>query len=346
MIQFKCPNCAKVFRVDDSLAGKHAKCPGCGQRIAVPGVPAPPSSASAQPPSQSVPKAPTIGGLPQILPSPPPAASQRALPTSNNLAARPTLPSSQARSAPPGRSRKAEPSPAIGQAQCPAPYRAPIPQPSHSGLAQNGAPPPIERPLTPARIADTPNTNPNGGSIQARLIDLAGRVQCLQGQARIARRQRARSFARQWWVYFGLLYLPVSRFFRGAPVAVFGWPWAVVLIGTTFVGAILILATSSWLATLAASCAAAIVLYCLLYLPPDSELAKITQGLRYEATELTSQRKSATEQWTHLLADLAESKQRYRALSAKLAEAERRRQSANPRGSPGYQDGLHRGLRC
>ena len=36
MIQFKCARCAKAFRVDDSYAGKHAKCSGCGQEIVVP----------------------------------------------------------------------------------------------------------------------------------------------------------------------------------------------------------------------------------------------------------------------------------------------------------------------
>ncbi len=36
MIQFKCPGCGKAFRVDDSLAGKHAKCNACGQRFVVP----------------------------------------------------------------------------------------------------------------------------------------------------------------------------------------------------------------------------------------------------------------------------------------------------------------------
>jgi DNA-directed RNA polymerase subunit RPC12/RpoP len=36
MIQFKCPGCGKAFRVDDSAAGKHAKCQACGQNIRVP----------------------------------------------------------------------------------------------------------------------------------------------------------------------------------------------------------------------------------------------------------------------------------------------------------------------
>ncbi len=41
MIQFKCPHCAKAFRVDDSYAGKQTKCAGCGQRITVPPLPPP-----------------------------------------------------------------------------------------------------------------------------------------------------------------------------------------------------------------------------------------------------------------------------------------------------------------
>ena len=43
MIQFKCPHCEKAFRLNDSYAGKSAKCAGCGQRIMVPGVRAPPA---------------------------------------------------------------------------------------------------------------------------------------------------------------------------------------------------------------------------------------------------------------------------------------------------------------
>ena len=41
MIQFKCPHCAKAFRVEDSYAGKSAKCAGCGKRITVPPLPLP-----------------------------------------------------------------------------------------------------------------------------------------------------------------------------------------------------------------------------------------------------------------------------------------------------------------
>ena len=47
MIQFKCPHCAHPFRVDDSYAGKHAKC-SCGQRITVPGAAQPPTTQPVQ----------------------------------------------------------------------------------------------------------------------------------------------------------------------------------------------------------------------------------------------------------------------------------------------------------
>jgi DNA-directed RNA polymerase subunit RPC12/RpoP len=36
MIEFKCPDCAKQIRVKPDLAGRTGKCPGCGQKIAVP----------------------------------------------------------------------------------------------------------------------------------------------------------------------------------------------------------------------------------------------------------------------------------------------------------------------
>jgi len=42
VIQFSCPGCGKAFRVDDSSAGKHAKCRACGQRMQVPAAEPPP----------------------------------------------------------------------------------------------------------------------------------------------------------------------------------------------------------------------------------------------------------------------------------------------------------------
>ncbi|MEI8373942.1 MAG: DUF4282 domain-containing protein [Planctomycetota bacterium] len=51
MLQFNCPSCRKAFRVEDSFAGKLAKC-SCGQQIAVPGVSVPQSSATARLPDQ------------------------------------------------------------------------------------------------------------------------------------------------------------------------------------------------------------------------------------------------------------------------------------------------------
>ncbi len=37
MIKFACPGCGKTFRVDNALAGRHARCRACGTRIQVPG---------------------------------------------------------------------------------------------------------------------------------------------------------------------------------------------------------------------------------------------------------------------------------------------------------------------
>lgn len=54
MIQFTCPSCGKIFRVDDSFANKHAKC-ACGQQISVPGMSSPPSLTASRLPEQASP---------------------------------------------------------------------------------------------------------------------------------------------------------------------------------------------------------------------------------------------------------------------------------------------------
>lgn len=62
-ISFSCMNCAKKYKVDDSLAGKTAKCQGCGQPIKIPQSTTP-QVASAQPKkvaSKSVPGAKEFG---------------------------------------------------------------------------------------------------------------------------------------------------------------------------------------------------------------------------------------------------------------------------------------------
>ena len=35
-IRFTCPNCTKTIKADASFAGKHAKCPNCATKVAVP----------------------------------------------------------------------------------------------------------------------------------------------------------------------------------------------------------------------------------------------------------------------------------------------------------------------
>jgi ubiquitin-protein ligase len=47
MIDFSCPSCGKRFSVDDALAGRRAKCKGCGGAITVP---APAAATPARPP--------------------------------------------------------------------------------------------------------------------------------------------------------------------------------------------------------------------------------------------------------------------------------------------------------
>ena len=45
----KCPGCAKILDVPDSVVGKRVKCPACGQMWQVPAPTAAPPAAAAQP---------------------------------------------------------------------------------------------------------------------------------------------------------------------------------------------------------------------------------------------------------------------------------------------------------
>ena len=45
-IEFQCPSCNKVFRVEDKFGGKTAKCPGCESQIQIPA-----ASATQEPPA-------------------------------------------------------------------------------------------------------------------------------------------------------------------------------------------------------------------------------------------------------------------------------------------------------
>ena len=74
MIQFKCPQCEKAFHVNDSYAGKHAKC-SCGQPITVPGASAPPTP-PALPTAKPLVKSPSVDAVPS---RPPMDAYQKAL---------------------------------------------------------------------------------------------------------------------------------------------------------------------------------------------------------------------------------------------------------------------------
>lgn len=65
MIQFKCPHCEKAFRVDDSYAGKGAKCAGCGQRITIPRASGPPALPTVKPPVKA-PSVAAVSSRPQV----------------------------------------------------------------------------------------------------------------------------------------------------------------------------------------------------------------------------------------------------------------------------------------
>ncbi len=59
MIDFKCPHCAKAYKIKDEFAGRKATCQGCQKVFVIPAAPvaAPPKAASAPPPMPAVPAA-------------------------------------------------------------------------------------------------------------------------------------------------------------------------------------------------------------------------------------------------------------------------------------------------
>jgi predicted RNA-binding Zn-ribbon protein involved in translation (DUF1610 family) len=83
MIVFKCPGCEKSFSVKDEFAGKHTKCPQCGNPLRVPAGTAPAVSAPEPTPPAKVafpPPAKVAFPPPAKVAPPPPAIVQPALP--------------------------------------------------------------------------------------------------------------------------------------------------------------------------------------------------------------------------------------------------------------------------
>ena len=172
----------------------------------------------------------------------------------------------------------------------PVSYQVPTPQQRQNVSRHKEPTPPQEQHYVPIQAVTPLATIARGGSDQDCLIELADRMHCLRERARVVRGQRLRSLMRQWSLTTELSYYAACRGLRGVPVSLLGWRWAVVLVGTTIIGGILYVATFSWIASAVISCVAASVSCCLLYFPSDFAMANTTARLRYETTEVASQR--------------------------------------------------------
>ena len=173
------------------------------------------------------------------------------------------------------------------------------------------------------------------GNSSDQLTALADHIQWLRNHATKAKRRRTWLFGRRLWASLAFAYLAVGRLVRGAPVSVFGWPWAVVLVGTTLVGGGLAV-TVPWPAALMLSAIVATILSFLMYFPPAATFAETAGALRSELANLPMERNAARQEHLQVLTELAKAEKQHGMMFAELegerkrheAAAERRRQEA------------------
>ena len=143
-----------------------------------------------------------------------------------------------------------------------------------------------------------------------QLVTLPYRIKQLHECATEARRYRIRLFGRQLWANLALAHLAVGRILRGAPVSVLGWPWAVALIGTVVVGALLVV-TTPWPVALFFCVVVATILFSLMYFPSDSKVGETRATLRNELANLPLQRSAARQEHLQVLTELAKARKQH-----------------------------------
>jgi hypothetical protein len=165
-------------------------------------------------------------------------------------------------------------------------------------------------------------------------VALADRIKSLHERATEVRRHRTRFIGRQLRANLALAYLAIATVLRGTLVPMLGWPWAVVLIGTAIVGAILVV-TTPWPVALCFSAVVATILSTLMYFPSDSTVGKTGARLRDELAKLALQRSAARQEHLQVSTELAKAREQHDAIVAE-EWAERRQkameeQQARPR---------------
>lgn len=132
-----------------------------------------------------------------------------------------------------------------------------------------------------------PTNEAREGIAESQLVDIDNLILELQEAAKSAKKRR-NSILRQRLVVRGqLLYLSIAQFVRNTIAPIFGWRWAVVLIGATAVGALFIAIFLSWLACLGGVVIGAALFTALVSIPSNPRLASIVTSLNDSLAELT-----------------------------------------------------------
>ena len=156
---------------------------------------------------------------------------------------------------------------------------------------------------------------------QVQLERLETQIRELQGAAKAARRQCGGILAARC----SLAYLFAARLFREKVDSLFGWRWAVVLIGATLLWAVVFVSSLSTVSSLFGLVLGVLLFSALAYIPSDARLTDLVGRLQRRIAELTVLRDSGSTELARLAMELQVLTRRQRQWSSHLREAQARK---------------------